>query len=152
MKVKIIEPFESISFEESCRLLESDKYFFMIFRGTDDLNDTYQSILLDNPEIGKGFVFPNGFHALLIEKTVNSKNLLVDYILELGHQDINYETIENWDDLIMVAFDGNYHIIESTSSKENRKHTVNKIKEEYERIFKSLKCLNLIAEGRRSYF
>lgn len=139
MNPRIIDPFEKISFRASCRLLESEDYFFMMFRGTDDLMDTYQSIFLDNPDIGKQFEFSNGYPALLIEKNDKSKDLLVDYILELGHPDIDYETIENWDDLIMVAFDGNYHIIESTTTKENRKHAVKKMKEEYEKIIKMLK-------------
>jgi len=75
---------------------------------------------------------------LLIEKNDKSKDLLVDYILKLGHPDIDYETIENWDDLIMVAFDGNYHVIESTVSKEKRLLTVEKIQNEFENITKTL--------------
>lgn len=54
MKPKEIEPFEIISFGDTCRLLESENFFIMIFKGTDDLNDTYASILLDNPDIAKG--------------------------------------------------------------------------------------------------
>ena len=140
MKIKrIINPFESISFKESCRLLESENFFFMIFEGTDDLSDTYQSILLDNPNIAKGFYFPNGYPALLIEKNAKSKDLLVDYIIELGHPGIDYETIQNWDGLIMVAFDGNYHIVESTTTKEDRIRAVKKVRSEYDNFTKTLK-------------
>ena len=139
MRPKSYEPFEIISFRESCHLLESENYFFMIFKGNDDLNDTYSSILLDNPDIAKGFEFPSGYPALLIEKTTKSKDLLVDYIIELGHPKIEYETIQKWDELVMVAFDGNYHIIESITTKENRIQTVKKLKREYISIIESLK-------------
>ncbi|MHA1191646.1 MAG: hypothetical protein ACTSP9_05045 [Promethearchaeota archaeon] len=112
---------------------------FSEFKGTDDLNNTYTSILLDNPDIVKCFEFPNNYPALLIEKTAKSKDLLVDYIIELGHPNINYETIENWEELIVLVFDGDYHIIESTTTKENRKLAVQKIKKEYKKIIETLK-------------
>ena len=75
----------------------------------------------------------------MIEKTTKSKELLVDYIIDLGHPNINYETIGNWDDLIILVFDGDYHLIESTTNKENRIQTVKKIQKEYESIIESLK-------------
>lgn len=39
----------------------------------------------------------------------------------------------------MVTFDGNYHIVESTTTKENRKRPVKKVRKEYCIFTKTLK-------------
>ena len=135
--------FEIINFTEVCELLKEDKFFVLFFYGPDDLNDGYFTILLDNRDwIAKTFDTPSGESAFLIEKNEDTKEMLVDYIKELN-RNTDYESIYHWDNLIMVTFDGNYHIIESTVKHEYRRKYAEYFRENYDSIFKNLKFPDL---------
>ena len=132
-----VSKFRLVSFVSACLKMEQSCYFLLAFRALDDEADTYATLLEQYPDIAEEFITPdNRYHLLLIEKTPISKKVLLEYPRTLNTSLlIDYD---KWENLFLVAFDGEGNIFQAQFNTQERIQMVNMFKSYHSKLLKRL--------------
>jgi len=126
------QDYHDVSFKKACQRLEQKDYFMVTFNGYDDTLETYLNIFYENMRFFEGFHTPDGNWAYLLRKNYSNKKIFIDDLIESRREPL----VENWDDLIWLAFEEPGKIIEFSIDIEKRKEKVIEFKNDCKNFFK----------------
>jgi len=132
-----ISRFKLVTFDFACKKLEQLEYFMLVFKRLDDEADIYATFLEQNPEIANEFITPDHrYHLLLVEKTPYSKKILLDYPRNVNAGLLIHRN--KWDDLFLVAFNGQGGIFQKCYDVDDRLRVVSFFKDNHSKVLKGL--------------